>query len=59
MPAQFENVTCDLRFVLRLPLDAKPGQAPFRILQQRWDIYENGLSAVTRAEWRDVPLVTE
>lgn len=60
--ASWDNPTAELRFVERsisVPLPQGYGYAEVRkvkILQQRWDI---GLPAVTRSEWRDVPLVTE
>lgn len=62
MPVSFENPTAELRFVERFflinPADPKIGRN-VRILQQKWDIYENGLPAVTRSEWRDVPCLPE
>jgi hypothetical protein len=52
--ATWSNPTAALQFVER-EIDGRK----VRILQQRWDIYEGGLLAVTRSEWRDVPLATE
>jgi hypothetical protein len=64
MPVSSENPTAALRFVERAIAAPIPGTDhaklhTVRILQQRWDIYEDGLPAVTRSEWRDIPLEAE
>ncbi len=60
----YEQCTPVLRFeerVISVPMQDRRHDTyemrTVKILQQRWEIYEGGLPAVTRSEWRDVPCV--